>query len=260
MSGVLFCEGKYDIQVLSDVVNGLEGWTIQPTGGVRGTKGFIKGYEKASNVLKGHNIGFRDQDFDFPIDEKLFLDGSIVVSARICMENYLLHPEGVYQYLKSKQTKISFKEVEELFFETYEELKYYQATRHALGKTRKSVRLGTRWTSEIGKLPTNLSENFCLEEAKKLIETFQKKQETITTSQFETNYQLFLHTFDSSFIKSRQPLIWFHGKDLMTQLIPKIQQHYANFGRDRYYSFALDVFDYAQFPDLVKLHHHLKSL
>mgnify|MGYP006266950359 CR=1 FL=1 len=262
MSKVLFCEGGYDRQVLEKVVDGLD-WTIESVGGVRGMRSFMKGYAQANKLLKGRKMGFRDRDFDFPVDEyeQLYLDKrNIAVAARICIENYLISPPVIQKYLEKQKVETALPDIEERFFEAYEKLKYYQTVRHALGKTRNPVNLATRWTAASGKLPDELSETYCLRAGKQLIETYIKENKSITVAAFDENYADFLQKFDNAFLQSHKPLIWFHGKDLMTQLIPKIQEYYAKFGRNNYYDFALKVFDYTQFPDLIQLREHLKTI
>lgn len=262
MRKLLFHEGEYDGIVLNKVIDGLEGVTLIRAGGKYGLGTFMQGYGTARGVLAADRLmAFRDRDFDYPVPavESLIVpvqgSSSIRVSYRTTIENYLISPEMLSAFNEEKGLRISdlnsAAQAHELLDAVAQDLVAYTAVRHALGATRKATSLGTTWTSGSGKLPHELTLDFCRREAMVMIEAFQQEAQAVSTSTFEAHLTTFYQWFSAEdFIRQRQYHVYCHGKDLMKRLSQILG---SRFSGDSYYRHALSHFDYTQFPDLVQL-------
>jgi hypothetical protein len=262
MSKLLFHEGEYDGIVLNKVIDGLKGVTLIRAAGKYGLGAFMQGFETSANrgvVAPDRLMAFRDRDFDFPVpdNESLIVPNQAnqCVSYRTTIENYLLAPETLAAFNQEKKLGISqlvdSAEAKALLDEVANDITGYSGVRHALGATRKPTRLETTWTGGSGNLPADLTHDHCKEKATKMIETFQEEVQTVSALTFDVHLDVFLQQFsEEAFIQQRKYLIYFHGKDLMKRLS---QQLGNAFPVKLYYRYALDHFDYKQFPDLVQL-------
>ena len=262
MSKLLFHEGEYDGDVLHRVVDGLANVRVIRANGKYGLAAFMQGYQTANSrsvTAPGRLMAFRDRDFDFPVSDTESLIQPVQanqrVSYRTTIENYLITPDILAAFNHEKG--LGFDELADseqarnLLDTTARELTAYSAVRHALGATRRPTRLGTTWTNGSGHLPEKLTFDACKQAAMDLINAHQQDTQTISVSTFEAHLTAFQQQFsEEAFIEQGQYLVYFHGKDLMKRVS---QQIGAAFPVRLYYRYALDHFDYKQFPDLVEL-------
>ena len=260
----IYCEGKkgsHDFDILEKVIHGLSPAQIliEPIGSVRGAGAIIQ-YNEKGITKSDFKLFFRDRDFDKPIPEKPVLEQDnerkyFYYSYRTTIENYLFDTSIFYSFLKYKKLDIEYKinseeEVKIKFIETAKKIKYYQATRHTMGKMRTGkTNFGTKWTTKSGILPKNLEENFCKQKALDKI----KKAKKITNSWEKTNfneiYNSFINKFNENFINNLDFFIYFQGKDFASALKLII----PNFPIEKYYKYAKKHFDYTKFKDLIEL-------
>lgn len=268
MSTLLFHEGEYDGIVLNNVLDGLEGVALIRAAGKFGMGAFMQGFEASANrsvVAPSKLIAFRDRDFDFPVPqtESLIIpaQGNQRVSYRTTIENYFLSPDTLAAFNDEKKLGITSladsAQAKTLLDEVANDLITYSAVRHALGATRKPSRLGTTWTGGSGNLPVDLTYDHCKARAVAMIGTYQNEVQTISESTFEAHLTAFHNQFsDADFIQQGEYLVYFHGKGLMKRLSQELG---AAFPVRLYYRYALDHYDYGQFPDLVELREWIAS-
>ncbi|MCO6478260.1 MAG: DUF4435 domain-containing protein [Phaeodactylibacter sp.] len=261
----IFCEGNrdsWDKEVLEKIIASTQLIDIEvvPVGGKGSLANFRDGYVKGNRLVKEdvQSLGFRDRDFDFPVPEKPQLikaGNNIYASYRTTIENYLLNPKQLFQFIQEKEHLDKLKEssrslegVKTIFRETALELKYYAAARCALGEVRKSIRLDTTWRSRSGDLPDDLSREHCLNEAIQLVQYAASQASSYTIEAITKSFERFLERFDEEFFQNESYLIWFNAKDLQTLLKPKL--FVTDFSFKGYYKYSLEHFQYTQFPDL----------
>lgn len=264
----IFCEGNrnsWDKEVLEKIIENTQLIDIEvvPVGGKGSLANFRDGYVKGNRLVKDdvESLGFRDRDFDFPVPERPQLikaGNNIYASYRTTIENYLLDPNKLFQYLQEKRYVGRLKEhlrlperVQTVFKDTAVELKYYTAARCALGEVRKAIRLNTTWRSGSGDLPNNLSREHCLNEAIQLVQAAAGQAGGYTREAIAESYERFLERFDDEFFQNDSYLIWFSAKDLEALLKPKLFE--TDFSFKGYYAHSINHFQYDQFPDLVEL-------
>ena len=282
----IFCEGganSLDRKILEKTMAGLSSFPIiVPSGGKGNMPNFMLGYmQKESSVVerKDENaIGFRDRDFDAPVPGTPQLvkgnNPKIYLSHRATIENYLLHPKVLFQFVHENKIPINIGSIEDanmIFREEAEKLKYYSAARHSLGAVRQRVNLGTTWTAGSGTLPISLERDVCFREAFGLVEEMQNlangmtedvrglidengEDNILTNGRFKRVFDYFCGKFDERFFESKQYMVWFHGKDLQKAISQREAFSACQFPFKKYYEFALKNFDYTVFPDLVELH------
>lgn len=204
---------------------------------------------------------FRDRDFDKPIPQNEILERDdkkdyFYYSYRNTIENYLFDTSLFFSFLKANNLCAtcsihSEDDVKKKFIDAAEKIKYYQAVRHTMGKMRTGeTNFGTKLTDKSGKLPKQLDEKFCKNEAWNKIAKAKSLTDSWTEDNFLTNYQYFIAIFNKKFMENLHFLIYFQGKDFASSLksiLPK------NFPLESYYKFAKKHFDYLKFPDLVQL-------
>lgn len=264
----IFCEGNresWDKEVLEKIIASTQLIDIEvvPVGGKGSLANFRDGYVKGNRLVKEdvQSLGFRDRDFDFPIPERPELinaGNNIYASYRTTIENYLLDPRQLFQFLqekghleKLKEGSRSLEGVQTIFRETALELKYYAAARCALGEVRKPIRLDTTWRSQSGNLPDNLSREHSLNEAIQLVHAAAEQASYYTREVITESFERFLERFDDDFFKNDSYLIWFNAKDLVALL--KSRLFVTDFSFKGYYKYSIEKFQYEQFPDLVEL-------
>ncbi len=274
----LFCEGNagsFDSQLLEKVLKELPSFpevpVIVPAGGKGNIPNFMNGYLDRKGVRKISErsaIGFRDRDFDAPVPETCKLTASrnpdIYLSYFPSVENYLFSPETFFLFLQERNLTEavairSISETKDFFEQTARSLKFYSATRYALGELR-DPKIGwrTSWLKEDGKLPTSLSQEHCLSKATALIRQSKTKVDAALET-FEEKYNAALQLFDDAFFETADYLAWIHGKDFAEAIRTKPQISGSNFSLDNYCSFALNHFNFRNFPDLVQLYDLLKQ-
>lgn len=264
----IFCEGNrdsWDKEVLEKIIASTQLIDIEvvPVGGKGSLANFREGYVKGNRLVKEdvQSLGFRDRDFDFPVPESPQLikaGNNIYASYRTTIENYLLDPRQLFQFIQEKKHLDKLKEdsrslegIQTIFQETAFELKYYAAVRCALGEVRKPVRLDTTWRSRSGDLPDDLSREHCLNEAIQLVQDAAGQASSYTKETIIESFERFLERFDEEFFQNDSYLIWFNAKDLETRLKQKL--FITDFSFKGYYKYALEQFQFEQFPDLMEL-------
>jgi hypothetical protein len=279
----IFCEGKtdqgrqsLDIKILNKYIkSAYPQITIIPFGGKRSMKAFIDGYIQQKSVVSlDLCIGLRDRDFDFPVpstssiipitdksEKKQKTEKMTFATYRTCIENYLFDPHLLAQFVLFKkvkgQDKLQFSLTEEWLKESVQNIQFYTAARHALGKVQIAVKIHTTWTGESGKLPKELDANFCLSEARKIIEIYLNSSNKVKLSDLETEFDTFSKQFTTSeFYNSDDYLVYANGKDIQTAFSKVFQsytkQPFPNW--DEYYDFAIKETDFNKFEDLKELY------
>jgi hypothetical protein len=274
----LFCEGSagsLDSRLLDKVLRELPAYpevpVIVPTGGKGNIPNFMNGYLDRKGVRKISErtaIGFRDRDFDAQVPESCSLTVSrnpdIYLSYYPSVESYLLSPELFFLFLQERNLSeavaiSSISEAQGLFVQTAQSLKFYSAARYALGELR-DPKIGwrTSWVNEDGKLPNSLEKEHCISEAKGLI-LHSKTKVDIALAEFEEKYNAALSRFNDNFFETQQYRAWIHGKNFAEAIRtnPKISN--SNFSLDSFFQFALNHFNFTDFPDLVELFELLKQ-
>jgi hypothetical protein len=267
---VIFVEGEYDQRIISRL--GLGGnLMIKRAPGKMGMKAFMQGFKEGGVVSAEHLLGFRDRDFDYPMPPTPSLSipeadkGKILVAHRVTIENYLLGVDSFALLLKDLKNEaiggLDKAEFRQLLRQSAQDIRYYQAARHALGMVREGNNLGTSWMERSGDLPQDLSEKACLENGRYILEEYATKAaEIASTQRFVEGFEHFLAKFDNDFFEREDYLIWFQAKDLQTRFGQLAQAKGFNFPFKSMYRTALNHFDFSKFPDLVQLHSHLKNL
>ena len=265
----IFCEGdskSIDRLLLEKILKELPTYPSIPSIIASGGKGnlpnFISGYiesVKARKIEKSNIIGFRDRDFDAPVPdtEALILSrtAQIFMTYRACIENYLIDEQILFDYLISKHSfEGSIETVFEMFRHAATDIKHYTAARLAIAELRKPVRIGTSWMEADGKLPQSMTEQVCYTEAVEYLRSsLEPIGELLQPDKFGELYQKYVNLFDDVFFTDRKHMIWFHGKDLMSALLKVPHMAKINFSRSDYYKYAMEQFNFRNFPDLVQL-------
>jgi hypothetical protein len=148
----IYCEGKkgsIDFDILERIVQAIQikgdsAVQIRPIGGKQGAGAIINYIEQgvASSKFK---LFFRDRDFDFPIPESPILEpdrerGYQYFGYRNTIENYLFDPSVFWEFIVSDPRLVRFnlhseRDVKHVFVQAADRIKFYQAARHAMGKT-----------------------------------------------------------------------------------------------------------------------------
>jgi hypothetical protein len=152
--------------------------------------------------------------------------------------------------------------VEEWLKESVRNIQFYTAARHALGKVQVAVKISTSWTGESGKLPKELDADFCLLEAKKIIESYLTSSNKVTISDLEIAFETFSKKFDlPEFYNSDNYLVYANGKDIQTSFSKVFQSHTKQSfpSWDDYYDFAIKETDFNKFEDFKQLHQIIGS-
>jgi hypothetical protein len=254
----IYCEGKSgspDFDLLSKVIFGLN-VQIVPIGGKMGAKSSIQVREEGLSK-SDFKMFFRDRDFDAPVpeSERLQNDGSYVYySYRTTIENYLLDFETFNEYSDGKPW-YSYN-LKNIYLQAASEIKFFQATRHTLGKLRVSTDFGTNIVRESGILPSDLSEDFCRKAGYEKISDSLKKIVDWNEENYNVVFDEFLNLFDDRFIEECKFLIYFQGKDFMKSLSCKLPE----FSPKDYYKYSKSKFDYNKFRDFVELRSIIENM
>lgn len=259
----IYCEGindSWDKQILDLILDDVIGKRpmIEPIGGKKGVGSLIN-FDAEKLIKPNYFFFFRDRDFDkpIPINEELILDskakGIWCFSFRTTIENYLFNPKVLFEFLQAKSLLDKFdikteNDVKEKMIEAARSIQNYQAVRHTLGALRENLDLGSSFMDKSGKLPSDLSLDFCKTKAlEKIKET---KDKTKKWGDFETELNKFLTIFnEEGFYENLKFLIWFQGKDFAAAL----RKTLLDFPSQDFYKYSMKHFDYTQFADLVQL-------
>lgn len=266
---ILYCEGtkgSHDYDILEKVIKEIvPSVTIKPIGGIRGAGAiiqYIKSNSNSSVVTANYHLLFRDRDFDKKIPDTPCLEKDedkkyIYWSYRNTIENYLFEPDIFYAFIESKKLQKKYQidnreAAKGKFIEAAEIIKFYQATRHALDEMRTGIHFESKWVDKSGKLPEQLDEKYCRQQALQLIANAKLQTETWTEQVFEQNLTKYLTKFNVDFMNRLEFLIWFQGKDFATALTSKVLND-EQFPLKSYYKFSKKHFDYTKYPDLLEL-------
>lgn len=276
---LIFCEGKnidegqsLDTPVLLKLLTGISGVTIIPVGGKRSLLAFIDGYTKRGGVIRPDlSIGLRDRDFDFPIptnealietrDNALNAAKLVYTTYRTCIENYLLDPTLMSQFMATKGLNIQA-DISEIMRQSAKDIRYYTASRHALGKVQVPVNIKTSWTNKSGQLPDSLDKKTIIKESRQMIVNYRSPIEKVSIKKFKYAFRDFSDLFeDESHYTNKDYLIYANGKDLAKSFS---NQFHKITGRPfpnwkDYYTFAIKEIDFAKFEDFKQLLDLVKS-
>lgn len=269
----LFCEGtkdSLDYRVLEKLLNPSLNRLV-PSGGKHGLSAFMEGYNAVSRVTnKDYFRAFRDRDFDYevPQNPSIIRDGKFIVAYRTMIENYLLHPRTLFDYIqmsgspKLRSRVAILSDSEDIFRDAISKLRFYTAARWAHGVTKRQkaqlFSIQSNWPQHSGNLPENIGDTDCRVIMSDILGNIKDKATQLNLHIFEQNYSDFVLKFDGSFLQDfEQCLIWFNGKDLATMLYRLLggSNFFQNGSRGDYYDFALDPsrFRIEEYADLVEL-------
>jgi len=277
----IFCEGNsksLDYRVLEKVYGDTPPRTVS-SGSKNSLSAFMDGYGTSQRVVeKGHFLAFRDRDFDYevPDTESLIKDGKFLVSYKTTIENYLLNPRILFEYiwysgLPSQRRSIStIAQVEEIFRTSANNLRFYTAARWAHGNVKKQntevFRPKSDWPYRSGDLPEDVSDSGCRIIMADIIGNIKGKAEQLPFDVFESSYARFVTKFDSTFLSNFDNFIcWFNGKDIaraIFSLLPPANSFFRNGEKGDYYDFALERLGTEDFPlppDLIELRNILNG-
>lgn len=274
----LFCEGNrnsLDARVLEKLIGAGQQTLLIPVGGKRGMKAFMDGYAAQPRVMNNNYYrAFRDRDFDYRVPDsvELICDGQFWVSYRTTIENYLLSPQLLWDYLQSKPKSqptrrmiTSLADAEDIFRSAIVKLRFYSAARWAYGLTKIEQKdmflLPSNWPYNSGEPPENKQDSDCRSILQDIVGSVKQTAQNLDYGAFESHYSKFLTKFDSAFLHNiGNALIWFNGKDLAKTLHEQLGgNNFFHSKKDGYYDFALDHFSVATFPDLQQLNNILNG-
>ena len=264
----IYCEGRtsgFDEFILQKITEGLD-VVIHPIGGTHGAKEAIETAELTAKSIT--YFFFRDRDFDVAvsIQPSLTRVENTIYSYRTTVENYLLNPNCFYNFLQEKKCpplrrsplgqykRLNQGDVHALFTKTAQQIAYYQALRHTMGKLRNAASFETTWLSQgSGHLPTGKeldNKPLCRQKALDKLKASKQETDVWTEQDFDDISESFYHYFEqANFYRDERYLIWFQGKDFAKALGLMLPQ----FPMKHYYRFAKKHFDYRVFEDLVEL-------
>lgn len=265
---VIFCEGKpesLDFALVRRLVP--SGWLIRPAGGKRGFNAFIEGYLSGLSQEPSY-VAFRDRDFDEkpPGDQRLIpTEGAkpIYLSFRACLESYVLDPGLLHDYWTYACGGPSWEyglspgvdALRHSLTEAAKEVADYQALRWALADLKPGARwpeVRTTWMKKSGDLPASLDWDACLSAARESVEDYRRQAGDVTEDKLETTADQYRASFrHESFFAKEEYLVWFHGKDLLTQWRRRLDLGKAVV--DAFCEWALNRLDYERHPDLEEL-------
>lgn len=275
----LFCEGikiSLDYKVLSKLSMSGNVY-IEPIGGKTSIHSYIQGFFSGTKITRiEYARAFRDRDFDYSVPEspELIRDHRLLISYRTTIENYLLHPRTLFDYVHASNKEPNIRErladinaCEEIFREVCNDLKFYTAARWALGETKRNIPnnfdIKSNWPYNSGALPPTMSDTDCRAMLSEIISKIKVKADRLNFADFEYQYARFIEKFDTPQFTDDISLclVWFNGKDIASMIHRKLggNSFFQNGQSNDYYSFALgdDYFLKAlnnnEFPDLTQL-------
>ncbi len=265
---VLFCEGKessLDYKVFQKLlVHIKDSVTIIPLGGKFGSSAYIQGWLNRKGVVNPERSFFlRDRDFDFeiPEQESLILASKDTKSTiysyatfRTTLENYLIDPNLLFEHFGFSKKDLSLVEIDKIINDAAKLITNYSAARHSLGNIRKPLDLKTTWIQNgSGTLPDQEilnSPEKCKQMALKLVEEFSSSSKSINLNFYEEKFDFFLEKFSNpDFMKNKEYMIWYHGKDLQKAISILMSPLVNNFHWNSYYDFAIEKIDFRKFLD-----------
>jgi hypothetical protein len=266
----IYCEGSmgsHDYGILSRLFEELSLVPfITPIGSKKGAGYAINADKKTSTVKPDFYFLWRDRDFDIDIKrilkvpvyyelkkENEVTKGTWVYSKRTTIENYLLSPQSIWQYietqkLQSKYKTTGFSDFLSKYQACVKQIASYQAVRYAVGELRVPIEFETSHKGKgSGFLPESLELAPCVDEAFSRISIEKEKVKPWTKELLMEKAQAYLGTFTDEFYEKEEYLIWFQGKDLEATL----KLGFPNFEFKSYYKATIKSIDLEQFSDLV---------
>lgn len=244
LTPIVFCEGikdGLDTVFLHQIIPPGQA-QIKPVGGKEAMRAFIEGHI-AGYTSPPKYLGFRDRDFDVePPDtpQLIALHGPkpIWMTYRACLESYFIDADLLHQYWSGSATGPAWKygpsplkaTFETIIEQSARQLAEYQAVRWALSK----LKPGHRWPTiratwmrrGSGHLPKSLAFDDCLAEASDLVDNFKKEVAPVDKTRLKEEADHFRQRFaEDYFYTQRKFLVWFHGKDLLSQLFRGLNLH-----------------------------------
>ena len=178
------------------------------------------------------------------------------------VENYLIDADLLWQYWVERQNApawshgpaLSKEEIQQHVQESARELGEYQAVRWALARLKPSLRwaeIRTTWTDGSGKIPLSLDFDTCLTQASDLVNQFRSQVDGIDQDQLHRYADEYRERFsDNQFMEEGRYLVWFHGKDHLTQWCRRLAD---SFPRKSYAEWAAERVDVSRHLDLQQL-------
>lgn len=287
---ILFCEGILDgldkrffeyIRPVGDHVY------VQPLGGKHGMNAYIDGYlSRYSDSQRPKYIAIRDRDFDRRPDNSThntLIRASertnakpIWLTYRACLENYLITPKLIHQYLHERSVARNHSsdlpaqpDIQQEIDDSARALADYQAVRWGLASLKQNERwpeINTNWTGGSGKLPESMDFDTCLSQAIILIKNFHNDVEDVDESRFADTIEEFRGIFNEpAFFDEEQYVYWFHGKDLSATIFRRLRELLEarnlphNISRKRFEEWACEHIDDVSYPDIQQLINLLES-
>jgi hypothetical protein len=156
---------------------------------------------------------------------------------RACLESYFIDAELLHYYWSQSATGPAWKYGSSPLIATFEmiieqsarKLAEYQAVRWALAKLKPDSRwpaIKSTWRKGSGHLPTSLAFDDCLAKAGHLVDNFHTKLNSVNKTRLKEEADNFRQRFaEDDFYTRRKFLVWFHGKDLLSQLFRELNLH-----------------------------------
>jgi hypothetical protein len=272
---LLFCEGRpesLDASLLNHLLRGQTRKLIVPANGKQGFRAFIDGHIAAHTAgMPGRQpprfLGFRDRDFDAsppanPALIRLPGDKPIFLSYRACIENYLLDSGLIRRYWAESSSGPAWQhgvppsgdDIEEWIRLAAREIVQYQATRWALAAIKPGNRwpeVSTTWTGGSGRLPADLTGDYCLGRAKELVGEYGAQAGLVSEELLVKKFAEYGDLFAADvFWTASSYLTWFHGKDLQ-RAMGRLRPGWISLSS--YFSWAVNQLDENPHLDLVDL-------
>jgi hypothetical protein len=282
MNKIIFCEGEQNSidRLFINKYIATNNNTIKPIGTKNDISGFLKGYNSA--VKTTNYILIRDRDFDFEPNEtykgliQIPKKINVFATYRASIESYFINATLLHKYFFWLRNTPKYQNKENIYIPTVNEIQttiiaaakkiqYYQAVRWALAKLKSENKFffENKLVKEDGKIPKDLNWEYCITQARNLIDNFQKKASKLNYEKFNFYLYLFAKKFSSDdFYTQEKYLIWFHGKDLKAIVRDELLANYKDlykldFNIDIYMEHICTVFNeqdfFSQFEDLNEL-------
>jgi len=267
----VFCEGQpnsLDVAFLNRVIP-IGKAEVIPAGGKYALRAFIQGRMSSYGSPESwpDYLAFRDRDFDAEPSETpglIRLEGKtpIWLTYRACIESYFINSQLLHDYWAESATgprwrhglPPAIESIQVAILQASHDLADYQAVRWALAKLKPGPRwpeIDTKWTERSGDLPPSLAFDDCLAEARKMVDAFAAQVSGVTTAKLEGTAQDYRLRFtQDDFYSQSLFLVWFHGKDLLSQLSGHLP---SNFPYRRYAEWAASRVDLSRYSDLQQL-------
>jgi hypothetical protein len=199
----VFCEDDCQTEILRKIIKDTSFSAITDirwikTRGVRGQNAFVEGYlSRGGATASDLNIVFRDRDFDFPIPSLPTLqveekENKIICNSyRVTAENYLISAEKITAFFNAIGKEITC-DFEEILQRSALEIAHYTAARHTLASFRANFSFRTTWTDGSGKIPRDLTTDFCFDKSWSLVQEKQSKLCPISKNAFGEKFEYFI--------------------------------------------------------------------